>query len=158
MRLITLNCWGGRMLDELEAMPVELAHLPRVSVPLLPFAPMGVSRLRAMLNGREPPTQSSATIRPHANVKAPPLSEVVDQIEKSGRGVIMTMGKGGVGKTTVAAAIAIELAHRGHKVHLSTTDPAAHVAATVDGAVPGLSVSRIDPAEETRRYSEGVVA
>ena len=70
----------------------------------------------------------------------------------------MTMGKGGVGKTTVAAAIAIELAHRGHRVQLSTTDPAAHLAATVAGAVPGLSVSRIDPAEETRRYSEDVVA
>jgi arsenite-transporting ATPase len=86
------------------------------------------------------------------------LGELIDAVEKSGRGVILTMGKGGVGKTTVAAAIAIELARRGHKVHLSTTDPAAHVAATVGSAVPGLSVSRIDPAAETRRYSQGVVA
>jgi arsenite-transporting ATPase len=75
-----------------------------------------------------------------------------------GRGVVMTMGKGGVGKTTVAAAIAVELAHRGHPVHLSTTDPAAHVAATVDGTVPGLSTSRIDPAVETRRYTAQVIA
>lgn len=152
---VTLESRGRRALD---AMPVELAHLPSVSVPLLPFAPMGVSRLRAVLNGHEHPAQTSDATKPHADVKAPALSEVVDQIEKSGRGVIMTMGKGGVGKTTVAAAIAIELAHRGHKVHLSTTDPAAHVAATVGGAVRGLSVSRIDPAEETRRYSEGVAA
>ena len=55
-----------------------------------------------------------------------------------GRGVVMTMGKGGVGKTTIAAAIAVELAHRGHMVHLSTTDPAAHIAATVEAGVPGL--------------------
>ena len=77
----------------------------------------------------------------------------------------MTMGKGGVGKTTLAAAIAVELAHRGHKVHLSTTDPAAHVAATLAGdgdsnsagLVPNLTVSRIDPAAETRDYSQAVI-
>ena len=70
----------------------------------------------------------------------------------------MTMGKGGVGKTTVAAAIAAELAHRGHPVHLSTTDPAAHVAAAVDSEIPGLRVSRIDPVAEVRKYSEEVLA
>jgi len=70
----------------------------------------------------------------------------------------MTMGKGGVGKTTVASAIAVELAHRGHRVHLSTTDPAAHLSHTIGTAVPGLSVSRIDPAVETRVYSEQVMA
>jgi arsenite-transporting ATPase len=68
------------------------------------------------------------------------------------------MGKGGVGKTTVAAALAVELASRGHSVHLSTTDPAAHVAAAVGEAVPGLTVTRIDPAAETRAYSEEVLA
>ena len=70
----------------------------------------------------------------------------------------MTMGKGGVGKTTLAAAIASELARRGHLVHLSTTDPAAHVADAVGDGVPGLSLSRIDPAEQTRIYSEQVLA
>ena len=63
---------------------------------------------------------------------------LIDELEQMGPGVVMTMGKGGVGKTTIAAAIAIELAHRGHSVHLSTTDPAAHVAATVHGHVPNL--------------------
>jgi arsenite-transporting ATPase len=68
------------------------------------------------------------------------------------------MGKGGVGKTTTAAAIAVELAARGHDVLLSTTDPAAHVAEAVGGAVPHLRVTRIDPVAETRAYSEEVVA
>jgi arsenite-transporting ATPase len=144
--------------NALDAMPAGLTALPRVDVPLLPFAPMGVSRLRAVLDGLGHEGEAAELPKRRAAVEAPMLSELVDQIEKAGRGVIMTMGKGGVGKTTVAAAIAIELAHRGHKVHLSTTDPAAHVAATVGGAVAGLSVSRIDPAEETRRYSEGVVS
>ena len=80
------------------------------------------------------------------------LEHLVDSLEKAGRGVIMTMGKGGVGKTTVAATIAVMLARRGHRVHLSTTDPAAHVAETLDGQVEGLTLSRIDPVAETAAY------
>lgn len=70
----------------------------------------------------------------------------------------MCMGKGGVGKTTVAAAIAVALAARGHDVHLSTTDPAAHLTETLQGDVPHLSVSRIDPDEATRAYRDRVLA
>jgi arsenite-transporting ATPase len=82
---------------------------------------------------------------------------LVDDFARAGRGVIMTMGKGGVGKTTIAAAIATELARRGFQVHLSTTDPAAHVAAAA-GQIEGLQVSRIDPHEETRAYVEQIMA
>jgi arsenite-transporting ATPase len=85
------------------------------------------------------------------------LASLVDDLAKAGRGVIMTMGKGGVGKTTVAAAIATELARRGFKVHLSTTDPAAHVAAAA-GQITGMQVSRIDPQAETKAYVEQVMA
>jgi arsenite-transporting ATPase len=85
------------------------------------------------------------------------LNGLVDGIAKSGRGVVMTMGKGGVGKTTIAAAIATELARRGFNVHLSTTDPAAHIAAAA-GQITGMQVSRIDPQAETRAYVEQVMA
>jgi len=67
------------------------------------------------------------------------------------------MGKGGVGKTTVAVAVAVELARLGKRVHLTTTDPAAHVQATLGEPVPGLRVSRIDPAVETRAYHDEVL-
>jgi len=144
--------------DALEMMPAGLASLPRIDVPLLPFSPMGVTQLRVILEGHGQKNQAPWSGERKAAPKAPMLVDLIDAIEKGGHGVILTMGKGGVGKTTVAAAIAIELAHRGHKVHLSTTDPAAHVPSTVGSAVHGLSVSRIDPAEETRRYSQGVVA
>lgn len=70
----------------------------------------------------------------------------------------MVMGKGGVGKTTIAAAIAVELAARGFPVHLTTTDPAAHVAQTIGSAVPNLTVGRIDPQAETAAYRERVLA
>jgi arsenite/tail-anchored protein-transporting ATPase len=84
------------------------------------------------------------------------LNALVNELARAGHGVIMTMGKGGVGKTTVAAAIATELARRGHKVHLSTTDPAAHIAAAA-GRLDGMEVSRIDPQAETKAYVEQVM-
>lgn len=85
------------------------------------------------------------------------LAELVDSLALAGHGVVMTMGKGGVGKTTIAAAIGAELARRGFKVCLSTTDPAAHVAAAA-GQIKGLVIDRIDPRVETQRYVEFVLA
>jgi arsenite-transporting ATPase len=85
------------------------------------------------------------------------LNDFVETLLSKGRGVVMTMGKGGVGKTTVAAAIALQLAERGARVHLSTTDPAAHVAAVTQD-VPELEVSRIDPAAVTKEYVDHVLA
>jgi arsenite-transporting ATPase len=84
---------------------------------------------------------------------------LVDDIAADGHGLVMLMGKGGVGKTTLAAAVAVELARRGLPVHLTTSDPAAHLADTLDGALPNLKLSRIDPhAEATARYREHVLA
>lgn len=129
-------------------MPAELAALPQVHIPLLPFAPLGIARLRSMFAGETSPGQ-----RPNASFPA-----LIDEIEAAGHGVVLTMGKGGVGKTTVAASLALELCRRGHAVHLSTTDPAAHITSTLAGADSGLRTSRIDPAEETRRYTAEVLA
>ena len=145
-----------RQSDALAAVPSGLAELPRVEVPLLDFAPIGPDALARVLD----PTAIAAVREqaPDAELPGAALSELIDELEISGRGVIMTMGKGGVGKTTLAAAIASELARRGHPVHLSTTDPAAHVADAVGDGVPGLSLSRIDPVEQTRTYSEQVLA
>ena len=142
--------------DALAAVPSGLAELPRVEVPLLDFAAIGPDALARVFD----PVARSATREqtPDAELPGAALSELIDELEISGRGVIMTMGKGGVGKTTLAAAIASELARRGHPVHLSTTDPAAHVADAVGDGVPGLSLSRIDPVEQTRTYSEQVLA
>jgi arsenite-transporting ATPase len=88
----------------------------------------------------------------------PTLGAMVDDIEKPGKGLIIFMGKGGVGKTTMAAAVATELAARGHEVLLTTTDPAAHITETLAGGLNGLTVSRIDPAVETAKYRDHVMA
>ncbi len=69
----------------------------------------------------------------------------------------MLMGKGGVGKTTMAAAIAVSLADKGFDVHLTTSDPAAHLSTTLNGSLKNLQVSRINPHDETERYRQHVL-
>ncbi len=148
----------ARGTEALAAMPPELSRLPRFEIPLLPFAPMGVENLRTVFDGGVPRGRSARSHRLDLAESALSLGDLIDEIEAGGRGVIMTRGKGGVGKTTIASAIAIDLAARGHSVHLSTTDPAAHLAATVARSVTNLFVTRIDPAVETRQYTESVLS
>jgi arsenite-transporting ATPase len=138
-------------------LPVQLQSLPSTQVPLFAQAPMGIAGVRRIFGPApiEDDTVPGAAIRTQ---RPGPLVSLVDDIEPDGRGVVLTMGKGGVGKTTTAAAIAVELAARGHDVVLSTTDPAAHVADTVGSVLPRLRVQRIDPAAEVRKYTDEVLA
>ena len=126
-------------------------------VPLQPINILGIDGLRLLLSHEV----QGQCIKPDQDGWTAPamesLEDLVASIEQQGSGVIMTMGKGGVGKTTVAAAIAVMLARRGHSVHLSTTDPAAHVAQTLHGKVEGLTLSKIDPAAETAAYQGEVM-
>ncbi len=136
-------------------MPEGLRNLPQDELALVSNALIGVEALRQLSSGRASFAKETLTPR---SVLPPQLAELVTEIAVSGKGVIMTMGKGGVGKTTVAAAIAVELAHMGHKVHLTTTDPAAHVTRALNGKVAGLQVTRIDPVVETQAYRGEVLA
>lgn len=136
------------------SLPANLAPLPRDEVPLRSFDLVGLSALRALFLDEVP---VAATAAPQGFDEAG-LEAMVDDLSQTGRGLIMVMGKGGVGKTTVAAAVAVGLVKRGHKVHLTTTDPAAHVSLVVDGHQDGLVVDRIDPIAETTRYVEKVLA
>ena len=142
----------------LAAMPPHLQALPQDQIPLRAFDTVGLPALRALLQA--PDSMSPAT----ASAPTPQLDEVrtlaalTDALAAPGRGLIMVMGKGGVGKTTIAAAIAAGLVQRGHTVHLSTTDPADHLQVTVDGSLPGLKVDRIDPKAETDKYIAKVMA
>jgi arsenite-transporting ATPase len=142
--------------DALEAIPAGLKQLQRTDVPLVPRALIGVEALRRLVDGDCNGTNSSVHTPRQIRLPAP-LSELIPEIARRGKGVIMTMGKGGVGKTTVAAAIAVALARLGHSVHLTTTDPAGHASA-LGGTVRGLEVSRIDPTAEIRAYTEEVLA
>lgn len=154
---VALEQRGGKALAEL---PSEIKTLPRTSIPLASGSILGIEALRALA---ESTTGEQAiqvvTASDTEQVETPPLlGEWIDELTAHGRGVILAMGKGGVGKTTVASALAVAIAERGYQVHLSTTDPAAHIAAAVAGQwLVNLTVGRIDPAEETAKYSAEVM-
>ena len=141
----------------LAQMPTELAGLPQTTIPLAGTGLIGIEALRQVGS----PPKSDHDLPPDVVLPADVevgLSAMVDEIEAGGQGVVLAMGKGGVGKTTVASAIAVALAQRGHEVHLSTTDPAAHIAATMAAdELPSLSVGRIDPQQETEQYTAEVL-
>jgi len=136
--------------------PPALQALPRDQIALKPFNLVGLDALRHLLADAASPGPLDATALP-ATLAAPDLAALVDDIAADGHGLVMVMGKGGVGKTTLAAAIAVELAQRGLPVHLSTSDPAAHLAETLEGTLPQLTLSRIDPHEATARYRQQVL-
>lgn len=144
-------------------MPLILKSLPRTTIPLTADGVLGVEALRSLGQADSAASSASATagalVNPIDRANLPkPLSAMIDELASPGHGVILAMGKGGVGKTTVAAAVAVALAERGLEVHLSTTDPAAHIAAAVAGeSYPNLTVSRIDPVAETAKYSQEVM-
>ena len=141
--------------DAIAALPAALVDLPRDEVPLRPFDTVGLPALRALL-GRGP-APAPAPAGPAVALSAEPLARLADELAAMGHGLVMVMGKGGVGKTTIAAALAVGLVQRGHSVHLTTTDPAAHVAETLAGSLDGLKVGRIDPKVETRAYIDKIL-
>ena len=139
----------------LQAMPDNLANLPRSQLYLKPFNLVGLEALRELFTqSKAAPALPATTLNV---LDLPKLSSLVDELSQTGNGLVMTMGKGGVGKTTIAASVAVSLAKRGHKVHLTTSDPAAHLSYTLDGSLPNLQVSRIDPKVETERYRRFVL-
>ncbi|HJV84245.1 MAG TPA: arsenical pump-driving ATPase [Noviherbaspirillum sp.] len=140
----------------LSAIPQSIQSLPTDQISLKPFNLVGLPALRQMFGNDS--FQQGSTLEPRPLPPAPDLRSLVDAMAADGHGLIMVMGKGGVGKTTLAAAIAVELARRGHPVHLTTSDPAAHLADTLSESLEHLTLSRIDPHAETERYRQHVLA
>ena len=145
-----------RNMKALAAMPDSLTLLPRTELPLRGTELIGIPALRSFFS-LEIPVPGIVIVPPSAALSAP-LDNLLDMLEAMTGGVIMTMGKGGVGKTTLAVNIAKTLVARGKKVHLTTTDPAAHVALTLGNAPEGMQVSRVDPEAETEAYRNEVLA
>jgi arsenite/tail-anchored protein-transporting ATPase len=154
----------ARQHEAIETMPAVLRQMPIWTVPLVANGLTGIDALHALAN----PTQNDDSPHPGRDVPGDDvqteetelagLDDLVRQLAAQGHGVVMMMGKGGVGKTTLAAAVAVALAHQGYPVHLSTTDPAAHVSSTIGRHLPtGLTLSRIDPAVEIARYQQEVL-
>lgn len=137
------------------AIPEAVAGLPRDVLDLKPVNMVGIPALESLFTATSGADITEAALV--AESEDAPLVALVNEVELDGHGLVMCMGKGGVGKTSVAAAIAVALAKRGHAVHLTTTDPAAHLTETLHGSIPGLTVSRIDPEAAVQEYRDHVM-
>lgn len=142
--------------EALVNLPAGLSTIPADTLFLQPVNMVGVPALKGLFNTRFEPAPLSGQVRQQFSENMS-FSELVNDIARSEHGLIMLMGKGGVGKTTMAAAIAVRLADMGFDVHLTTSDPAAHINTTLNGTLNNLQVSRINPQEETERYRQHVL-
>lgn len=137
----------------LNNIPQGLKEFVTYEIPLRAYNVTGVDNVRAFLH-KDNDAVCHQKLKPD---RIPGLKDVIDDLYKSGKKVIFTMGKGGVGKTTIAAAIASGFAQKGVRVHLTTTDPAAHIRFVIEES-SNISISRIDEQAELAKYREEVLA
>lgn len=136
----------------IQNIPERLNQIYTVQIPLRAYNIMGLDNIRSFLN-------NDHYVVKEENMNydtVPQLKDVIEDIYSTGKKVVFTMGKGGVGKTTVAAAIALGLAQKGVKVHLTTTDPAAHLKNVINEQ-SNISMSHIDEHEVLEKYKQTVL-
>jgi arsenite/tail-anchored protein-transporting ATPase len=147
-----------RQQSALKQMPNELKQVAIYSLPFVSYSLTGVQNLRYLFKEYTiPASQPDIDVK---TISLPSLNKVIEDLSDNHTRVIFTMGKGGVGKSTVASAIAVGLAEKGHKVHLTTTDPAAHLEYIFQNSELNskISLSRIDPKEEVKAYKIEVLS
>jgi arsenite/tail-anchored protein-transporting ATPase len=142
----------------IQQFPEGLKEVKTFSLPYVSYSLTGLESLRHFLKNETMLASQSSVER--KNHHLPGLKDLIADVSEKGTRVIFTMGKGGVGKTTMASAIAVGLVEKGHKVHLTTTDPAAHLELMFKNSESNqlLSISRIDPKQEVKDYKQEVLS
>lgn len=149
----------SRQRQALQESPEALKQVMTYALPFVSYSLTGVENLRHLFSSYAITTFEVEEATEEA-LALPGLNQVIEDFSEKNTRVIFTMGKGGVGKTSIASAIAVGLSEKGHRVHLTTTDPAAHLAYTFAGSETrdNLSISSINPTIEVARYKQTVLA
>ncbi|MBU5311948.1 arsenical pump-driving ATPase [Tissierella carlieri] len=146
------NAIFDKQQNALKEIPEGLKNIETYKIPLRPYNMTGLENLRAFFKSDNIKyNDDKLTVD-----NIPSLNIIIEDLYRRDKKVIFTMGKGGVGKTTIAATIAVELAKKGKKVHLTTTDPAAHLNFVIDESY-GITISNIDEKKELEKYQEEVL-
>ncbi|MCY8399114.1 arsenical pump-driving ATPase [Bacillus haynesii] len=139
--------------------PSLLRDIEIYMLPYVPYSLTGVSNIRTLFADHQISTKDQQHELSLQQSKLDNVQAVIDDFSASGARIILTMGKGGVGKTTAASILAVGLAEKGHQVHLTTTDPAAHLDYMFQkGKLERLTISRIDPKFEVEAYKRKMIA
>ena len=147
-----------RQRDALKQIPESLKETITYSLPYVSYSLTGVENLRNLFKPFE--ISNLALDTKNYSVNLPGLKAVIEDFSTNGTKLIFTMGKGGVGKTTIASVLAVGLVEKGHRVHLTTTDPAAHLDYQFhrDHLNQNLTISSINPKVEVEKYKADVIA
>src|SRR5699024_8565732 len=147
----TSTAFYQRQQQALTSMPDELKNIPTYEIQLAQFNIAGIENMRRLFDETFSNDNEKESF---INIETPHLQKIIDDDEESKQRINHTKEKGVVGKTTVAAAIAIGVSERGEKVHLPTTDPAAHIDEVLHYQTANITVSRIDPKVEGEQYQQ----
>ncbi|MDG5788007.1 arsenical pump-driving ATPase [Evansella sp. AB-P1] len=154
---VVANALFNKQQEALLTLTDKLKNIPIYQLPYIPYPLTGSESLRAFIKLQGMPLEAHKEVKSHNDLLG--LEGIIGQLTEKPQGVVMAMGKGGVGKTTVASAIAVGLALKGKKVHLTTTDPAAHLTHVLrdETVAEFLTISRINPEQEVENYRNEVL-
>ena len=131
----------------LDGMPAPLRELPQDVVLLRPSIPSACRRY-APCSHRALRRRTCTAQRQKEAAPLPDLAALADELAAAGHGLIMVMGRGGVARPPLPPRWPWAWFSAGHAVHLRHHRPGGPLAGTLEGELPGLTLSRIDPKVE----------